>query len=135
MSIQIVHDDPDPVGLGIALYNRLHHLGKFELGSMFGDPSLAPARERLAKKQNLGDPMADIFGVFLGRVARRHRDGRSHLGHPLTGRFVETHHGTLRVIGFRVHIKHILPSGDKVTAYLGNAPFLLLLGLEVVFLR
>ncbi len=57
MGVQIVHDDPNPAGLRVGLCDTLHRLGKFELGSMFGDPGLAPARERLAKKQNLGDPM------------------------------------------------------------------------------
>jgi hypothetical protein len=134
VGIEVVQDDPDCFGFGVGMHDPLHRLGKIDLGAMLGDPGPTPASGRFAKEQNFGDAVAHLFGIFPDRLAGLHGLGFPYLPDQLTRRLVKTDDGVRRVIRFFINIEDVLHRRPIVATYLGNAPLLLLPGLEVVFL-
>jgi hypothetical protein len=113
MRVKIIHDQPDLTGLGIPLQQITDLQRPIFFGSSLGDMNKTTSFQRLNKKENLSDPVPDVFIVIPHHLSRRHGDGRPHLANQLFARFIHANHRILLVIGKLVHAQYVLHRSHK----------------------
>jgi hypothetical protein len=133
--VQVVEHDANELGLGEASDHMFHALREVDLGSALGDEDFAPTALGRTNHHQVADAVALVFGVLSGGRTRLYRDRLAHLGDQLLRAFIEADQGIRRIVGRFIQIEHVFHRRDEIRADLRNAPFLLLPGLERVFLR
>ena len=109
-----------------------HGEGEVVGGPALGELDVPPRPMRIDRDEEIGGAVAAILVVDTLRLSRRRGDGLADLADELDRAFVEADHRPHRVGGFGVEVEDILHAGDIVSVELGNAPHILLPGLEVI---
>ena len=134
--VQVVHDHPHHRGLRVSFVHQPTHLmGEVLHGAPLGHRHMTPARQRLTGQEQVADALPPVLVVLPQRNSGPGRQRWPRISQQLGRGLVEAYHRPSGVIGFGVEVQQVLHVGHELRAHLGNAPFLLLPGLESVFLR
>jgi len=134
MRVQVVHDDTYHRDLGVGLVHQPSHLFSEVLSRpSLGDGYMPPAPQGLTGQKQVAGALPSVLVILAAYSSRLHWQSRSRLGQQLGRSLVKADHRSLWVIGFSIKVQDILHGGHEFSAYLGNAPFLLLPRLERVF--
>src|SRR3981081_2596563 len=135
MGVEIIQDDPNQVGIGIAFIDQPFHLvSKVVHGALRRHHDMAPARLRFAKQKEIAGPVALIFIVVARHLAGLSGHGRASFLDQLFTRFVEVDCRTLGLVGLGIEIEDIFHPCDKLGTDFGETPLFVLPRFEFVFL-
>jgi hypothetical protein len=134
MRVQVILHDAHVFGMRIDRIDQpLNAVGVVALGAMVGHFDMAPASKRLDKEKQIGGAQPFILVIHALRTPGLHRFRSPHICLGRHEFFVETHRWIPRVVLLLVEIQHILHGSNELRTYLGDAPLLVLPGLEFVF--
>src|SRR3972149_3078498 len=134
MGVEITQHHPDQLGLRVNLITQpLHLSGEILHGATVGHRHMPPTASGFKLHKQIARAVALVLIVVAFHLPRRGRQRGLRLGPQLLRAFIEADYRALRIIRFGVQIQHIFHGRDKLGAYFGNAPFLLLPRFEFVF--
>jgi len=106
----------------------LHGLGKILLGMSLGHLDMPPPQVGFQKHAEIADTSTLILAVPASRLPWLRRQRLTHLVEQLRGTFVEADPWPGRIGRLSIQVQHVLHPPDKLTAYTGETPLLLLPG-------
>src|SRR6266571_4650869 len=135
MRVEIVHHQANHSCIRIDLIDQpTDGLSKIQPGALLGHCHRAPSRQRFDEHKQVRRPQSLVFIVRALRMSWL--DGQRLTDLPMHHQrlFVKTdlRHGG--IIGLSIQIQHVLHRRHKVGIEVGNAPLLMLPGLQSVFL-
>src|ERR1043165_7874639 len=132
MSRQVVENDADLLGVGIVLVDEVAQaLGEVQASSTVRHLGVSPGSVRVDEHEDVGGAVAYVFVVVAASLAWLSLHRNSLLADELSWRFVEADDGTSRIWPLSVEWQDVFHSGDEFRIDLGDAPHLLLPGLEL----
>src|SRR5215468_992213 len=135
MSIEIIQDETDDLGLGVTLINQPPHLvGEVLHGALRRHGDMPPPRLGFAKQKEIPRPVPLIGVIVPRRHARASWQGAAGVRDQLLTRLIKDDGRPLRIVGLSVEVQELFHPGDKVRADRRDAPLLMLPRLKVVFL-
>src|SRR5829696_2018114 len=113
-----------------------HHGGELQLSAMLGHSHLSSALEGFEGQEHVGHTPSLILKVDTLWLAGLAGKRLSHLGQQLAWPLVETHYGSLRIVGLLVKVQDLFhPPHELLGVVLGwDHPLLDQVRLEFVFL-
>src|ERR1700722_13162395 len=130
---EVVEDDADELGLWEVDIDELAHAdGEVVSGATTSDLDPAPRAMCVKEDKEIDGAVAAILVIEAFGPSRRRRDWLTRFADELAGAFVEADHRPLRVRLLGIEVEHILHAGDVLGVDLGDAPQVLLPGLEMV---
>src|SRR6266446_302499 len=134
LRVEVVHDQADHARLWIDLIHQpADRLREIQPGALLGQLHRTATGQRFHKHEQVRRPQAFIFRVGALGMARLHRQWLAHLPMDHQRLFVKTDPWSLGIIRLGVQIQHVLHGRHKVRIHGGNAPLLMLPGLQRVF--
>ena len=130
---EVIEDDADALGLWEVDIDELAHAkGEVVSGATISDLDPAPRAMGIDEDEEIDGAVAAILVVEALEPSGCGRDRLARFADELGGAFVEADHGPLRVKLLGIEVEHILHAGDVLGVDLGDAPHVLLPGLEMV---
>ncbi len=130
---EVIEDDADALGLWEVDIDELAHAdGEVVSGATTSDLDPAPRAMGVKEDKEIDGAVAAILVIEAFGPSRRGWDRLARFADELGGAFVEADHGPLRVKLLGIEVEHILHAGDVLGVDLGDAPHVLLPGLEMV---
>src|SRR5271166_5794036 len=130
---EVVEDDADALGLWEVDIDELAHAkGEVVSGAMIGDLDPAPRAMGIEEDEEIDGAVAAILVVEALEPSGCGRDRLARFADELGGAFVEADHRPLGVRLLGIEVEHIFHAGDVLGVDLGDAPHVLLPGLEMV---
>ena len=134
VGVQVVQDQANHRDLRVSLVHQPAHLvGEVLGGAPLRHCHVAPARPGLAEQEQVAGALPPVLVVLPLRPPRLGGNRFPDVGQQLGGTLVETDHRPLRIVGFGIHVQHILHEGHHVRAHFGDTPLFLLPRLKGVF--
>ena len=135
MGIEMVHDQHDALGVGIAhVHELLDLLCPVAPGPPRGDVDPAPTGQRLTAEKEIDDALAFVLVVDAGWPPWRRWLPSPRVTQQLLGGFVEADQWTARVVGAGVDLEDVFHAPDEVpTGLRRDAPLPPQVRLERVF--
>ena len=109
-----------------------HAKGEVVSGATISDLDPAPRAMGVKEDEEIDGAVAAILVIETFGPSRRGRDRLARFADELGGAFVEADHWSLRIGLLDIEAEHILHAGDVLGVDLGDAPHVLLPGLEMV---
>ena len=136
MSVEVIHDQDHPVGLGISVVEEIFDEPSPVLASpSLGDSDLAPARQGLKGQEQSAHTVTPVLVVVALYGARLAGSRGSDLLQQLLRALVHTHHRPQGVLGTTIDLQNVLHAADKLGVVLRrDTPTLLQMRLDLVFL-
>src|SRR4051812_33278967 len=135
MGVEIIQDDPNPFGVGIAFIDQpFHVVRKVVHRALLRHRNMPPTRLRFTKQKEITGAVPFVFILIAFHLARPGRYGRTGFLNQLFIGLVEVDFWTLGVVGLGVEVEKFFPLRDKLGTDLGETPLFVLPRLEVVFL-
>jgi len=130
---EIVEHHPDALGFWeIDIDEFTHTQGEIIGGAVIGDFDPSPRSVDIEEDEEIDGAIAAILVVEALWPSWCGSDGLARLADELGRAFIEADHRPLRVRFFGIKVKDVLHPGDVLGVDLGNAPHVLLPGLEMV---
>lgn len=115
MGVQAVHDQHDPVGVGVVTAQQAIDLvGPVRAGAPVPGDDASAAGERLDLHEGRAGPASDVLRVHLEIAAGRGWDRRPGVGEQLVGVLVHSHDRLQRVVGVGVDRQHVFHPRDEL---------------------
>src|SRR5271166_2125281 len=130
---EVVEDDADALGFWEVDIDKLAHAkGEVVSGATTRDLDPAPGAMGVKEDEEIDGAVAAILVIEALGPSRCGRDRLARFADELGWAFVEADHWPLRVRLLGIEVEHILHAGDVLGVDLGDAPHVLLPGLEMV---
>lgn len=114
MSVQIVHDEDDAFGRGIAFIDQvLDELSPLPTSTFFGDPHKSFSAKRLNRHENFGYAIANVLIVYLEHASRFGGQWFSDFSDQLLTGFIHAHDREPWVVRALVNVQHVLHAAYK----------------------
>src|SRR5438270_3173617 len=135
MGVEVVHHQADHTRLGIDLIDQpADRLRKIQPGALLGHFDTASSGQRFDEHKQVRRPQALVLTVGALRVARFHRQWLADLAMHHQRLFIKTDLRSGGIIRLGIQVQDVLHGCHKVRIDVGNAPLLMLPGLQCVFL-
>jgi hypothetical protein len=135
MRVKLVHHQANHPRLGIDLIHQpADRLREIEPGAVLGHFDTPASGQRFDEHKQVGRPQTLIFTIGALRIPRFDGQWLSDLPMHHQRLFVKTDLWSGGIIGLGVEVQHVLHHGHKVGIDGGNAPLLMLPGLQSIFL-
>src|SRR5258708_7444020 len=136
MGVKVVHHQADHARLRIDLIDQpVHRLSKIQPGALLGHFDTAASGQRFDEHKQVRRPQALVLTVRALRVAWLHRQRLTDLSMHCQRLFVKTDLRSGWIIWLGIQVQDFLHSPQKIHIDEGNAPLLMLPGLQCVFLN
>ena len=133
MGGEVVEDDADALGFWeVDIDEFAHAKGEVVSGATTRDLDPAPRAMGVKEDEEIDGAVAAILVIEAFGPSRCGRDRLTRFADELGGAFVEADHWPFRVRLLGIEVEHILHAGDVLGVDLGDAPHVLLPGLEMV---
>jgi hypothetical protein len=134
MRVEIIQDKTDLDRITIRRRKLLTKARELALGASLIDLPDSPSRERFYGSEQDTRAQFLVFIVLLGDLAFAHRAWQQRIANQETGSFIEAHQRIGRVVGLGIQPQNMFKLRQKGRINLAQAPGLLQVRLELVFL-
>src|SRR5690606_2579179 len=136
VGIEIVHDDPDFLGVReMYIYQVAHTGGKVGFSALVGDFGMSPACQWLKHHKQVAGAVALVFIVVTRYLTGLSRGGRTSIFVQNAGALVKTDDRLPPLVRFSIQFQHIFHPPDELRTHRRDAPLLFLPRLKFVFSR